>query len=227
MDVGPRAESLAGEVGQVASSYAVLRQVLWTGRSAVLRTVRRADGRTPAGATRPWAVAGPALEYGIRALADAEWQIKMRCRLIEDTARLDALFGRFGITVAGGDALPLSSTAGRRRPVFGARRTRDISSSFFRSAACPARWPAGSGRGMAAARIRSCRLPCSATIEQRKQSDDPVCSLAKVEEMVAKTGAGGCFPVGGWNRSGTPSFDRQGKSPASHHTLTLRWRRKA
>jgi cobalamin biosynthetic protein CobC len=53
----------------------------------------------------PWEVAGPALEYGIRALADSGWQAEMRRRLAEDAARLDALFGRFGIPVAGGTTL--------------------------------------------------------------------------------------------------------------------------
>ncbi|TIX64816.1 MAG: aminotransferase class I/II-fold pyridoxal phosphate-dependent enzyme, partial [Mesorhizobium sp.] len=53
----------------------------------------------------PWAVAGPALEYGIRALADSGWQAEMRSRLAEDAARLDALFGCFGVPVASGTTL--------------------------------------------------------------------------------------------------------------------------
>jgi cobalamin biosynthetic protein CobC len=53
----------------------------------------------------PWAVAGPALEYGIRALADSNWQAGMRQRLAEDARRLDALLGRFGIAVTGGTTL--------------------------------------------------------------------------------------------------------------------------
>ncbi|MER9338863.1 threonine-phosphate decarboxylase, partial [Mesorhizobium sp. M0293] len=53
----------------------------------------------------PWAVAGPALEYGIRALADIDWQDTMRAFLAEASARLDALFGRFGIPVTGGTTL--------------------------------------------------------------------------------------------------------------------------
>ncbi|TIU30181.1 MAG: threonine-phosphate decarboxylase, partial [Mesorhizobium sp.] len=53
----------------------------------------------------PWAVAGPALEYGIRALADIDWQDAMRTALADESARLDALFGRFGIPVMGGTTL--------------------------------------------------------------------------------------------------------------------------
>ena len=53
----------------------------------------------------PWAVAGPALEYGIRALGDHDWQSAMRTTLAREAARLDALFARFGIVVAGGTTL--------------------------------------------------------------------------------------------------------------------------
>jgi cobalamin biosynthetic protein CobC len=53
----------------------------------------------------PWAVSGPALEIGIRALADVDWQRQMRNRLAEESVQLDALFGRFGIAVSGGTYL--------------------------------------------------------------------------------------------------------------------------
>jgi cobalamin biosynthetic protein CobC len=53
----------------------------------------------------PWAVAGPALEYGIRALSDAGWQADMRQRLAQDAGRLDVLLGRFDVPVAGGTSL--------------------------------------------------------------------------------------------------------------------------
>ena len=53
----------------------------------------------------PWAVAGPALEYGIRALGDTGWQSGMRQRLQEEAARLDGLLARFGIEVDGGTSL--------------------------------------------------------------------------------------------------------------------------
>ncbi len=107
MDVGPRAESLTGDVGQ--GGIVVLRSFGKFFGLAGLRlgfaladtpTVERLE--TQFG---PWAVAGPALEYGIRALADSGWQADMRRRLTEEAARIDALFARFGIPVAGGTAL--------------------------------------------------------------------------------------------------------------------------
>ncbi|MBB6410536.1 threonine-phosphate decarboxylase CobD [Mesorhizobium sangaii] len=126
MDVGPREHSLAGDVGQ--GGIVVLRSFGKFFGLAGLRlgfalsdaaTVGRLD--TQFG---PWAVAGPALEYGIRALADIDWQDAMRASLAEASERLDALFGRFGAAVAGGttlfrylrlpDAADLFSTLGER-----------------------------------------------------------------------------------------------------------------
>ncbi|ESX16160.1 aspartate aminotransferase [Mesorhizobium sp. LSJC255A00] len=126
MDVGPHAESLAGDVGR--GGIVVLRSFGKFFGLAGLRlgfalsdavTVERLE--TQFG---PWAVAGPALEYGIRALADSGWQAGMRRRLAQDAARLDALLSRFGVAVAGGttlfrylrlaDAPGLFSTLGER-----------------------------------------------------------------------------------------------------------------
>ncbi|BCH16161.1 threonine-phosphate decarboxylase CobD [Mesorhizobium sp. L-2-11] len=107
MDVGPRPESLAGDVEH--GGIVVLRSFGKFFGLAGLRlgfaladalTVERLEAQFG-----PWAVAGPALEYGIRALADSGWQTEMRRRLARDAARLDALFGRFGVAVAGGTTL--------------------------------------------------------------------------------------------------------------------------
>ncbi|MER9326329.1 threonine-phosphate decarboxylase CobD [Mesorhizobium sp. M0488] len=107
MDVGPRQHSLAGDVGQ--GGIVVLRSFGKFFGLAGLRlgfalsdvsTVERLE--TQFG---PWAVAGPALEYGIRALADIGWQDAMRASLADASARLDRLFGRFGVPVAGGTTL--------------------------------------------------------------------------------------------------------------------------
>jgi len=107
MDVGPRAESLAGDVDQ--GGIVVLRSFGKFFGLAGLRlgfaladpqTVERLDAQFG-----PWAVAGPALEYGIRALADSGWQTEMRATLKAEGERLDALFGRFGVPVAGGTTL--------------------------------------------------------------------------------------------------------------------------
>lgn len=107
MDVGPRQHSLAGDADQgglvVLRSFgkffglAGLRLGFALSDSATVERLETQFG--------PWAVAGPALEYGIRALADIGWQDAMRASLAEGAARLDALFGRFGVPVAGGTTL--------------------------------------------------------------------------------------------------------------------------
>lgn len=53
----------------------------------------------------PWAVSGPALAIGTRALADTAWQQRERTRLVTDAARLDALLTRSGLAVLGGTSL--------------------------------------------------------------------------------------------------------------------------
>jgi cobalamin biosynthetic protein CobC len=53
----------------------------------------------------PWAVSGTALEYGLNALADAQWQSTMRVHLAAEADALDALLARHGIVVEGGTAL--------------------------------------------------------------------------------------------------------------------------
>ncbi|MBZ9820464.1 threonine-phosphate decarboxylase CobD [Mesorhizobium sp. CA4] len=107
MDVGPIEQSLAGDLG--AGGIVVLRSFgKFFGLAGVRLGFALAD---PLTAERldaqlgPWAVAGPALEYGIRALSDAKWQADMRQRLARDAGRLDALLGRFDVPVAGGTSL--------------------------------------------------------------------------------------------------------------------------
>lgn len=126
MDVGPRQHSLAGDVGQ--GGIVVLRSFgKFFGLAGLRLGFALSDGATVERLETqfgPWAVAGPALEYGIRALADIRWQDAMRSSLAGASARLDALFGRFGIAVAGGttlyrflrlaDAADLFSALGRR-----------------------------------------------------------------------------------------------------------------
>lgn len=53
----------------------------------------------------PWAVSGPAVAIGSRALADVSWQADARRRLASDAARLDALLRRHDLTVIGGTSL--------------------------------------------------------------------------------------------------------------------------
>ncbi len=107
MDVGPIEHSLAGDVGE--GSIVVLRSFgKFFGLAGVrlgfaladTLTVERLDAQLG-----PWAVAGPALEYGIRALADTKWLGEVRQRLAGDAMRLDALLARFEVPVAGGTSL--------------------------------------------------------------------------------------------------------------------------
>lgn len=66
--------------------------------------------RTALGA---WAVSGPALAIGTRALADTSWQRAERGRLAAEAGRLDALLAQAGLTVIGGTSLfRLAANAG-------------------------------------------------------------------------------------------------------------------
>ncbi|QKC96388.1 threonine-phosphate decarboxylase CobD [Mesorhizobium sp. NZP2298] len=107
MDVGPRQHSLAGDVDQ--GGIVVLRSF---GKFFGLAGLRLGFALSDAATVEslesqfgPWAVAGPALEYGIRALADIGWQETMRGSLADAAARLDTLFDRFGVPVVGGTTL--------------------------------------------------------------------------------------------------------------------------
>jgi cobalamin biosynthesis protein CobC len=53
----------------------------------------------------PWAVSGPALEIGRRALRDGAWLRAARDRLVADTARLDGLLRKAGFELLGGTLL--------------------------------------------------------------------------------------------------------------------------
>ena len=59
----------------------------------------------------PWAVSGPAIAVGRRALADRDWLTAATARLIEESHRLDHLLTEAGFTVVGGT--PLFRLAGR------------------------------------------------------------------------------------------------------------------
>lgn len=107
MDVAPRAESLAGDVGQ--GGLVVLRSF---GKFFGLAGVRLGFALAPEETVRrletgfgPWSVAGPALEYGMRALGDLGWQEAHRARLAEARLRLDTMLAAAGIGVAGGTDL--------------------------------------------------------------------------------------------------------------------------
>ncbi|RRH90836.1 threonine-phosphate decarboxylase [Mesorhizobium tamadayense] len=122
MDVGPIEQSLAGYVGE--GGIVVLRSFgKFFGLAGVRLGFALADPLTVErleAQLGPWAVAGPALEYGIRALADTKWQGEMRQRLAGDAKHLDALFGRFDVPVAGGTSLFSYLSLPNAQPLFSA-----------------------------------------------------------------------------------------------------------
>ena len=63
----------------------------------------------------PWAVSGPALEIGRRALADTDWIVRTRARLADMRLRLDGVLSEAGLSLVGGtDLFRLVETAGAR-----------------------------------------------------------------------------------------------------------------
>lgn len=107
MDVGPVVESLAGDVA--SGGIVVLRSFgKFFGLAgvrlgfAIANTEHAEKLRAELG---PWAVAGPALEIGLKALADWAWQDAMRSQLADEAARIDRLFAQYGLAVSGGTSL--------------------------------------------------------------------------------------------------------------------------
>ena len=102
IDFHPRAASLAGTEAIVLRSFgktyglAGLRLGFAIARPDVVDHLRDALG--------PWAVAGPAIEIGRRALADDAWLEAARQRL-EGTQRLDEILIKVGLTIVGGTLL--------------------------------------------------------------------------------------------------------------------------
>lgn len=107
MDVSPAGGSLVADVGRgnvvVLRSFgkffglAGIRLGFAFGAEDVVSALRSHLG--------PWAVPGPTIEIGIRALADRGWQQAMRRRLAGDAGRLDRLLTQSGLDVTGGTAL--------------------------------------------------------------------------------------------------------------------------
>jgi cobalamin biosynthetic protein CobC len=107
MDVGPDGASFAADVA--CGNVVVLRSF---GKFFGLAGVRLGFALTaPALATRlraalgPWAVSGPALAVGAKALADAAWIERTRQRLEKTAGRLDALLVGSGLDIVGGTSL--------------------------------------------------------------------------------------------------------------------------
>ncbi|HML08633.1 MAG TPA: threonine-phosphate decarboxylase CobD [Xanthobacteraceae bacterium] len=107
MDVGPAGASLAPEV--LRGNVVVLRSL---GKFFGLAGMRLGFAlAAPALAARlgsvlgPWAVSGPALAVGAKALADTDWIESTRSLLANKVQRLDAMLGGSGLNIVGGTGL--------------------------------------------------------------------------------------------------------------------------
>jgi cobalamin biosynthesis protein CobC len=107
MDVGPRDASLAADVA--CGNVVVLRSF---GKFFGLAGLRLGFAlAAPPLAARlgaglgPWAVSGPALAVGTKALADTAWIERTRRRLDKAAQRLDEMFSGLALTVIGGTSL--------------------------------------------------------------------------------------------------------------------------
>ncbi len=104
---GAGVESLAGHAGR--AGLVVLRSFgKFYGLPGLRLGFALADptlSAAIAGRLGPWAVSGPALETGMAALADRDWQAAMRDRLADEAGRLDALLAAHGLAVTGGTGL--------------------------------------------------------------------------------------------------------------------------
>lgn len=107
MDVVEPDESLAGDVE--GRDLVVLRSFGKFYGLAGLRLGFAVASVACAGDLRarlgPWAVSGPALDVGIRALGDRDWRSAMRARLAREAARLDGLLRAAVLEPAGGTSL--------------------------------------------------------------------------------------------------------------------------
>jgi cobalamin biosynthesis protein CobC len=106
MDVGPPNVSLAGDV---SGTVVVLRSF---GKFFGLAGIRLGFAlagprlaRRLATKLGPWAVSGPALAVGARALADVTWMEDSRRRLATQATRLDAILAGAGLEIIGGTLL--------------------------------------------------------------------------------------------------------------------------
>ncbi len=106
-DVAPPGASLAGDIGR--GNMVVLRSFGKFYGLAGLRLgfalaapslVERLDAMLG-----PWAVAGPALSIGEKALADGAWKLQTLARLSEAAARLDEMLTNSNLEVVGGTSL--------------------------------------------------------------------------------------------------------------------------
>ena len=146
MDVGPPGASLGPDV--LRANVVVLRSF---GKFFGLAGLRLGFAlAAPALAARlaamlgPWAVSGPALAVGTKALADAAWIEWTRRELAHEAQRLDTLLTGAGLVVVGGTSLfRLARAAGGVRTVRETRPRRNPGAPVSRPGRLAALRPAG------------------------------------------------------------------------------------
>jgi cobalamin biosynthetic protein CobC len=107
MDVGPQEASVGGDVDRLP--IVVLRSFGKFYGLAGVRLGFAVASHDIAGRLGdllgPWAVSGPAMAIGIKALGDLKWRQAMRERLQKESQRLDDLIRKSGLSVRGGTHL--------------------------------------------------------------------------------------------------------------------------
>ena len=133
MDVEPPGASLAADVA--CGNVVVLRSF---GKFFGLAGIRLGFAiAAPAIATRlgallgPWAVSGPALAVGAKALADTDWIERTRKRIAKAANKLDAILTASGLSVIGGTSLfRLAQIPHRQRLIPPSRTRRNFCARF-------------------------------------------------------------------------------------------------
>lgn len=107
MDVGPREESLAGDVNE--ANVVVLRSFgKFFGLAGLRLNFALAEASIAAhlrAALGPWPLSGPALAIGAHALSDSGWMNDTRHALVKASARLDACLETANLARVGGTSL--------------------------------------------------------------------------------------------------------------------------
>ncbi|MBX3569497.1 MAG: threonine-phosphate decarboxylase [Rhizobiaceae bacterium] len=128
MDVGPKSESVAADAGRpglvVLKSFGKFHGL--AGIRLGFAIAHTSLAQRLGDLLGPWAVSGPALEIGIRALEDTAWRDSMLIALAEQAARLDALLSAAGFGPVGGTPLFRYIETADAQALFGALGRRGI-----------------------------------------------------------------------------------------------------
>ena len=191
---GRRRESLAGHAGR--AGLVVLRSFgKFFGLPGLRLGFALADptlAAAIAGRLGPWAVSGPALETGMAALADRDWQAAMRDTLANEASRLDALLAAHGLAVTGGTGLFRSSTMPTLPRLFDTLGAHGILVRNFAGQKQRLRFglPPDEAGWSRLSHALDILAPGSAATRKCLMTTIHVCPLSQLHATVAATGAG-------------------------------------